>query len=425
MKRIITNFIFLVILQAGNLSAQQWMLIGEMPHPVAGGAAVVHDSKIFILGGYSDFTQNPVDLIQMFDPVTGDWSLVGNMQEARYGLSAGLINDNIFYFGGIRDSSDFLISLEAFGPIDEPDNVNTLTEHDSFNRFFATSVVDGTSLYIFGGEPYFEADSVELPYVSIFNLISFEIDQELDTLFSTTEPAHHQMAAKVGDKVYIFGGVSHSIENRIYNFDIPSRSFVRASFDMIIPRAAGSAVYLPSENQIYLIGGLNELEPALGDVEIYDPFSENSFVGQVGNLIVPRSEQMAVAFDGVIYVFGGKDDQGNVVSIVEKFDPKVTTSSEELNTPLSFNLEQNYPNPFNPVTNIKFSLPKQSVIKLIIYNSLGEEISILADGLMEAGVHNLQWDGNNDSGLKVPSGIYFYKLLSQSSSVVKKMTLLK
>ena len=407
----------------GASVAQQWEIIGEMPYPVAGGAAVVHDSKIFVLGGYSDFTQNPVDYIQMYDPINGTWELVNHMNEARYGLSACVIEDNIFYFGGIRDSSDYIRSLESFETL-TPSSVSVALQNDSFNRSFASSIVDGNSLFIFGGEPYFEADSVELPYVSVFNLSTFDTTEEYDTLFSSKELAHHQMITKVGERVFLFGGVSNSIEDRIYIFDIPSRKFTRATIDMILPRASGVAVYLKDYSKIYLIGGLDEVEPALDAVEVYDLESETSTINQMGYLNIARSEPMAVEFQGKIYVMGGKDFQGNVVSEIEIFPASVTSVEDQIN-PGDFVLDQNYPNPFNPVTTIKYSLPEASFTQVIVYNSIGEETIKLVNEIKSPGNYTVKWNGETSSGNIAPSGVYFYKLITKNNTIVKKMTLLK
>lgn len=85
-----------------------------------------------------------------------------------------------------------------------------------------------------------------------------------------------------------------------------------------------------------------------------------------------------------------------------------------------FELKQNYPNPFNPVTIISYSLPKEQNIKITVYNLLGEQISVLADGLKQRGNYSVKFDGSN-----LASGIYFYKFESSSYNMTKRMVLLK
>ncbi len=88
-------------------------------------------------------------------------------------------------------------------------------------------------------------------------------------------------------------------------------------------------------------------------------------------------------------------------------------------------LEQNFPNPFNPNTSISFTLYEEASVLLNIYNSKGQKIKTLMNDLMQSGQHLVFWDGLNDSGEKVSSGLYFYKISSTQKSITKKMILLK
>jgi hypothetical protein len=92
----------------------------------------------------------------------------------------------------------------------------------------------------------------------------------------------------------------------------------------------------------------------------------------------------------------------------------------EVNGPLYFELVQNYPNPFNPSTSIKFSLPETGVVKLAIYNPLGEEVAVLVDGIVQAGFNEVIFDASN-----LPSGTYVYRLKAGNKVQAKKMILLR
>lgn len=94
--------------------------------------------------------------------------------------------------------------------------------------------------------------------------------------------------------------------------------------------------------------------------------------------------------------------------------------------PAQFALKNNYPNPFNPVTNIRYELPKASLVTLKVYNKLGQTVRTLVNEEKTAGYYSVQWDGENDSGVKVSSGIYFYSIVTNAGYVkVKKMVFLK
>ena len=99
----------------------------------------------------------------------------------------------------------------------------------------------------------------------------------------------------------------------------------------------------------------------------------------------------------------------------------VTVSIEDINEiPIEFNLSNNYPNPFNPSTKIRFALPKNSKVKLSVYNLLGQEITVVLDKNVNAGNHEITFNGSNLS-----SGLYFYKLIAGEFVSVKKMMLIK
>jgi photosystem II stability/assembly factor-like uncharacterized protein len=88
--------------------------------------------------------------------------------------------------------------------------------------------------------------------------------------------------------------------------------------------------------------------------------------------------------------------------------------------PVSFSVSQNYPNPFNPVTNIQFSIPKLTDVKLIVYDALGREVKLLVDQQLNPGKYNVDWNAAGQ-----PSGVYFYKISAGNFSVTKKMILIR
>ena len=90
-----------------------------------------------------------------------------------------------------------------------------------------------------------------------------------------------------------------------------------------------------------------------------------------------------------------------------------------------FALHQNYPNPFNPVTSIRFDIPELSFARMEIYNLLGQRVRTLFHGAVEPGYHITQWDGKNDNGEELPSGMYLYKLHAGSYIAMEKLVLLK
>ena len=94
-------------------------------------------------------------------------------------------------------------------------------------------------------------------------------------------------------------------------------------------------------------------------------------------------------------------------------------------TPSGFQLYDNYPNPFNPSTQIAYDLPNATHVKLVVFNTLGQEVRTLVDRNQTAGHWVLNWDGTDNKGQAVASGIYLYKIEADNFGQTKKMTLLK
>lgn len=90
-----------------------------------------------------------------------------------------------------------------------------------------------------------------------------------------------------------------------------------------------------------------------------------------------------------------------------------------------FALEQNYPNPFNPETRIAFRLPEDADVRLEIYTVLGQRIRSLTAGYRQAGTHEIVWNGRDDAGRQVASGMYLYRLQAGEHSAVRRMLLLR
>ncbi|NCS87686.1 MAG: hypothetical protein AUK34_04115 [Ignavibacteria bacterium CG2_30_36_16] len=103
---------------------------------------------------------------------------------------------------------------------------------------------------------------------------------------------------------------------------------------------------------------------------------------------------------------------------ISRFNPTGVEIGEGV--PTQYGLSQNYPNPFNPSTEIKFSLPEASNVKLIIYDAIGKEVAVIVSDYYSAGNYKIKWNAGNYA-----SGIYFYKIDANNFQMVKKMVLVK
>lgn len=140
------------------------------------------------------------------------------------------------------------------------------------------------------------------------------------------------------------------------------------------------------------------------------------------NSVAPDSD-----LDGNARIVDGNDDDSAVVDMgAYEYQPLVGTREE--NVPFSgsdFVVLQNYPNPFNPQTTIEYYLPKSAWVNLTIYNILGRKVKVLVNDFQTKGKKSITWDGKNQHGKKVGSGVYFYRLQAFDYVESKKMLLIK
>lgn len=116
--------------------------------------------------------------------------------------------------------------------------------------------------------------------------------------------------------------------------------------------------------------------------------------------------------------------QGNVLN---KFGVGIPVGVEQIAqlVPEQFVLNQNYPNPFNPSTEIRFAIPKQSNVKLVVYDIIGRVIATLVNETLPVGNYRTMWNGKADDGRAVSSSVYFYHIQADGFTATKKMVLIK
>jgi len=154
---------------------------------------------------------------------------------------------------------------------------------------------------------------------------------------------------------------------------------------------------------------------------------------------LPDSHSVLLTRDGdlqaetvSVYVRGVDDDCGpDLLDLVARADDGVPTAVEEGGgflppAPATFQLLPNYPNPFNPTTTVRFDLPRPARVDLAIYDLRGRLVKTFARGQeYAAGRHQMEWNGTDDGGRRVASGVYTLRLVSEGMEKVQRMTLLK
>ena len=152
-------------------------------------------------------------------------------------------------------------------------------------------------------------------------------------------------------------------------------------------------------------GSQDSISVKVGMYGVYDGFSINEelLVEGIQNLDNPDEYNITV--------------QVSVGAQVSLDEPRVT--------PFEFALHQNYPNPFNPETKIQFDVAEKSHVSVEIFNLVGQKVATLANSTMEVGKYTITWNGMNDKGAPLPSGMYFYEMTSSSYHAIKKLVLVK
>jgi len=178
-----------------------------------------------------------------------------------------------------------------------------------------------------------------------------------------------------------------------------------------------SDVVFSPDGQLLLSSGRDGLYPNVNSKikiwRIYDGLLLQYYDQEVNN----GAQSLDVSPDGQVFCYGRGDGMVVVATI-----PNVTGIKDNISelVPGTVQLYQNFPNPFNPTTQIKFSIPEATQVKLEIFNMLGERVNVLVNQLVTAGEHTIQWNAS-----QVPSGIYAYRLTAGSHIKSMKMVLLR
>ncbi len=422
MKILIYTYLSLILLNFSTLAQEVWEIYDVMPISYAGSEAVVHEDKIYLVGGYADSVQMPVSWIHSYDPDNKQWQYEQSMLYARLEFVAGISSNKLFVAGGAEFPANNK-NVESWD-FNSAHSTSIAISHDYFNRFFTSGFVKNNYIYLLGGLTY-----SNVPFIAKFNLNDvndFTVFND-DSTFGSNPLPISLMTAEMNGWIYILGGIQFGISQKIHRINLDLQVMEEVHPYMSSPRALGKAIAVPDENKIYLIGGQNESYSALSSVEIFTIGDSIHSIEPGPPLNIPRSNFSAVLFENKIYVFGGYDQFGDPVSEVEvlSIGGGVVSAESEFQDKISFKLNQNYPNPFNPSTIISYSIPENSFINLSVYSSNGELIKTLINEEQSAGDYSVTWDSKNNFGANVAAGVYFYRLSSNDFIKTKSMILLK
>lgn len=170
-----------------------------------------------------------------------------------------------------------------------------------------------------------------------------------------------------------------------------------------------------SEKWSFLSGGIQT--QSLSEVDISTMLSE-------GPLTIPANGSVVVAF---AVIGAGSVAELQTSADKAQFYWENPTAIEPIDNAVveGFDLKQNYPNPFNPTTNIGFQIADRGFTELKIYDILGREVKTLVSEELSPGTYEIQWDGRNEFGATVSSGVYIYRLTAGNTTLSRKMLLMR
>jgi len=198
--------------------------------------------------------------------------------------------------------------------------------------------------------------------------------------------------AGVPDKFYAYGGC-----------------FVINQFDVLDKTANGKyAAYYPMKNSINYRAAIASSTLNPGGFNVNTMWFGFSYQYVRDDVVGAPADRFELARD-----------------VFDWMDNIVNANITPAETPKSTKLAQNFPNPFNPSTAIKFDLKEKGFVSLKVYNVAGQLVRTLVSGERDANAYTVTWDGKNDRGGAVASGIYFYKMETKDFSQTKKMVMLR
>jgi hypothetical protein len=241
------------------------------------------------------------------------------------------------------------------------------------------------------------------------------------TLFDSTKSAGQKYSA------FYISGYSSDGTNAVYASPIDSGYSVNNLSPSMVAGVTGS-----SSSKGVQLSWTKSTNPVDNDIAQYLVFRSTTS-GFTPNPTAPYATVTSNGYlDGTVttgttyyYRIGAVDKAGNIGPYSDQFTLKVTSVQQLSGLPTEFALDQNYPNPFNPSTQIKFALPKQAQVVLSIYSVSGELIRTLVSGEMAAGYYSVTWNGMNDNGQSVSTGVYLFRVQAGSYVESKKMLLVK
>lgn len=303
---------------------------------------------------------------------------------------------NISGNGGIAESN-----IVLFG---EGGEINIFIQCDSYGSETTWEIVSGETVVQSGG-PYGGSEIVDVSYMLPLGDYTFTIYDSYGDGINSGYGEGYYILSLDGEEIFYGDGTFTSEE----------------STDFSIVAAVPGTI----EGTVTLDGGDGDMEDVLvtaGSVAV-TPAANGDYVISISpgsyNIVATLNNYVDALIEGVVVTEGGANT-GNDLSLVYSGSD---SDNNIIDVPTALN--SNYPNPFNPTTNIAYSVSTPGHVCIDIYNVKGKKVKTLVNETLAANEYNVIWNGDDDDGHSVASGIYFYKMKASKFNKTKKMILLK
>jgi N-acetylneuraminic acid mutarotase len=422
--RLFTALLVLVFTGLNFIALSQehgWEQMSSMNTARVDPASCVIDNKIYVFGGYTSGLSATAS-VEIYDTTTNEWTVAKNMDQAKSTRCPGMINNKIYLMGGWARINNEWQALNTNLEYDY--ETDSYSEKQSTPMYigFGASCIHDSLIYTFGGLSHFEGNVIK----------SWIYAPDTDTWDSICDMKfqHGETTAQViNNKIYVIGGGentprdSFKISGKVEMYDPVSDSWEEKA-EILHPVAGHRSIV--HNDKILVFGGdtgavwQTDITYGSNLIQEYDP-AENKWYKKHG-MPFKRSPGTGQKVGKYVYIIGGMEDNSwdkPVLSEVWRFnldslkdydpaiDPFLPTGVEKNNISNNFTLHQNYPNPFREYTQIKYDLQRGGIVKLQVFNFLGQEITTLVNKYQIPGSYEVRWNAKN-----VKPGIYFVKLMT-------------
>ena len=400
-------------------AAQSWDQVAPMPDARYDISAVVLNGEIYVIGG-RDRDGNVLNTVLRYHPEENVWEeMPATLHEGRAEAAAAVLGGRIYITGGKDDDEEVIDVVEVYDPTQ--DQWREVKEMDVERYGHGATVIDG-KLYVIGGE------DEEKRLVEEVEVYDPETDQwQKSDEWKMDRPRVAFGLVSIGDTAYAFAGLGLLGGQVITPLPSAERFISGNGVHTFQPdQILGVRGYLAvatDGREAYLLGGSGVRGP-LDDVTVFTPGS-----GQQPDrwraeprMFTGRERFAAVVVDGRLYAIGGKSRNRNLASVEAlQISSSVGIEEDPIADIAAPRLEQNHPNPFATATTIPFVISSGGSGQVVVdvYDVQGRLVERLLNGTLPPGRHEVVWRGGD---LALSSGVYFLVLRQGNSIHTRTLT---